>query len=818
MPDLFEWLPIGSDTADFSISLSFDGHPSGSFSFIALAEDRLLIEATMRLGSELEAFGIAWRVTSLSFAEAPSLEQPVRIVAVNVSLGGKYENYLDKKASFNSAKTPSTKELETNCEDKITEENSKPVVKPTSATVQELASRVGTTFNGSGDWRFDIPVDTPIFEGFGLGDKISELEITNASFPVYSDPKGIITKDPNAVRVWNIDETSVVSPVTLTVSGIRPSNPTQLTKVPKQLGFKVLNTGLPGAKLSPRTLPIQIEPPPVLVNYFYPAFKFEGEVVQEDDLKSSSNTPEEKVKGDEVRWARVPPFTITLDTGDVNASTRPGSPSGDINNNFDQSGPQKVLKRTTYVDGVEVRSTTEIYGWIIRGVDAVYWDGSKWVKNSNSGRWAKVKEYRTNHSFEGKYGYHVGSTTTGFEMVRFRQEASDIPETAIAASLLTRELTEENIAPLFKSVSPSEVMELPENNIKTFINGIVELYRFTTVSVIEEEIKSLIPESEIYEDLVEETNANTEQVCLPNGKVEERPKESEVIEDPGYAPPYLVMSRDVSKGAFSVRLNPEFLAQNNINQVLNLDAEERNDKFVPAYLSTGSIKSEEMSISIGSTKPGRESFTVYNSVYSSQGPEFRSKLQQATYENKLGRPESASTRLATIFERIEELDDKGSKKEISESNPPSDFASGFDFFIESVVDAPKTTLLGGTLNYPYCKTEAQILKAAKYDLWKQNITGLGTKSFSIVYNDEHALIREGDRIDLTVNNVVGKYRVTGISYTLTVRGKKLVTCDGINLTVVPEPVIDITIRREKKPQPATANRNPTKGTRGVLTR
>ena len=49
MPNIFSWLPIGGESLNFEISLGLEQHPSGSFSFLAKAKDKLEIEKKFEL-------------------------------------------------------------------------------------------------------------------------------------------------------------------------------------------------------------------------------------------------------------------------------------------------------------------------------------------------------------------------------------------------------------------------------------------------------------------------------------------------------------------------------------------------------------------------------------------------------------------------------------------------------------------------------------------------------------------------------------------------------------------------------------------------
>ncbi|MGL5193796.1 MAG: hypothetical protein ACRC8Y_09340 [Chroococcales cyanobacterium] len=779
LPDIFEWLPIGGETVDFQVSLSFDGHPSGSFSFIALAEDRLLIEKSLAIGSEFDAFGVGWRISSLAIAEAPASEQPVRPIAINVSLGGKYENYLSTPLKLNGV--TSTPRVEREC---ITEEPTRLRLEVKS-TVQTLAQRAGTVFNGPGRWEFPIPADAPPSESTTLSNKISDLEFVNESFPFYSDPKAITAKPIKSVKTWKIEEGVLMGATSYTVNGKTPIFNKKLQSPSKKLGFKIIQSSLPGVPISPKAPPMQVEPPPILVSYFWPAFKLEapeGKFVQSETLKE-----DEKPQGKTVTWTRVPPVYTTLQSGDKNASSPPlGSRKGDTNLNFDQSGPQKTLKTTRYCDGVEISSKLEVYGFVVMGENAVTWNGSRWLRNPNAGTWRKVKEYNTVQDFETKYGFHIGYRSNGWELTRYRQESSDIPETAIESSLGNRDLSVENITPLLGSVSPDEALEIPENSLRTFLGRISQLYAFNSCKVIEEQSKTLVPESLYFNEIEEDQDRATREVCLPNGEIEEQPTDDV---DPGYAPAHIVMSTVAYKSNYQTRLNPEYFIQSQINTTLELSAEEKQDRFVDERLFAGSVSLQETSVVINSTKPGYESHVVYNTSYSSQGPSFRLKLQQSTFEGQLGRPATESNRLPSIFNRNETLSEELTNEKTTEE------PDTIEYWVETPLDRPSDGLSGGSLSYVGCKTVAEAERAAKYDLWKRNVTGLGTKDITVQYNKDTSLIKEGDLVDLTVNNIKGLYRVMGLSYALTIRGLKLVTCSGIKLTLAPEPVVNVIMSR-----------------------
>jgi len=784
MPAIFEWLPVGGDTVDFNISLKFDGHPSGSFSFIARAEDRLLIQEQLAIGKEFEAFGIGWRVANLAFAEAPASKQPARPIAVNVSLGGKHEPYLKQPIPLIKSNIDPTKNIDPDCVGKINGDKKKGLEK--TMTVQRLASSAGTSFSGPGSWRFTIPADTNTSTTVTLSSKISELEFSNRAFPFYSDPKKIRAVSPNAVKHWSVEEDIIIGAVTTTINGANLSKG-ELTPLSTKANFKVVKGTLPPTPLDPTSLPLQVEPPPELVEYFWPRYKLEGEFTQTEEVKKE----EESTKGDKPKWKRRAPEIKELIEDADNASEPPGDGyAGDVSQNFDQSGPQKVWKKTKYQDGTEISSEIKIYGYAFLGSNATFWHASRWVTNPVNGEWKVVKYIKTTHEFENEYGFHLGYVTTGWTLQRLKQESSGIPETAIYAGLSGRPLTTEGIGPLLNSVSAGEALELPEGDVTTSLGQIAGLYHFKKIKYIEEEAKYIEPLRRYYRDSeVPFKLEEAEKVCLPNGTSKWVAEQA----DPYQAPEYFVSLKQVFKSSYLEATNPELTLQNKISKELDFTEAEKQDRAVTPKLITGSIGLEETKTVLD---PRDESYTIYKSSYSSQGPSFNKKLQQTTIERVKGRPDTRILRLPSLYSKEEVKDSIKIKKEVKEPEV-------FEHWVTSSGKFPSSARLavGGSLNYINCESVRDARNAAEYDLWKRNIKGLGTKTITIQYNKETQLIKEGDIIELTLNNIKGTYRVTGINYALKIHGihqeNSLVTCAGIQLTIAPEPVIKLKYNKSK---------------------
>ena len=785
LPDIFSWLPIGGDNSTFQVSVSLESHPTGSFSFVTKAENRLYLETALPNGAEFEAFGIGWAVKSTTIAEIPASDQPIRPILVSVSLGGKYENYVSIPIAYVKSAPKTGQSVDEDCQGK---KNSDKTPKPKKTSVIAIARQAGVNFSAPGDWTFEIPPDAARSSSTTIASKLGELQFSNKCFIDYSNPEKITAIQPESVNQWEIGENLIIGGVSTNYQSKSPVFNQELSK-PKALSFNIKSGQVPGTRLSQAPLPLQQEPPPILSDYFWPRYKLDGiekqkAKIEEEIVQGQDNKP---------RFRRVPPTKYTLISGDVKPNVPPGSGSpSDMNQNFDQSGPKKTRKTTDYVNGQEVRSVVEIFGYVIYGEFSCFWDGEKWKKLFPGGAWTVVSRIETKQNFETEYGFNVGYTSKGWELVRFRQESADVPETAIAASLSSRGLSSDNISPLLSKVKSEEVLQLDSNLAREFLSQISDLYRFVRNATIEEQVKTLVPESSLFiTDVVTELES-TDKICLPNGKsaLSDEP-------DPNYIPPYVLVESNTLKSNYLRDLNPEYQLQYHVNTQLGLSEEDKQSQTVDPWVFTGSTLLEQFKLDISNDVEGQESYTTYQSSYASSGPSFNLKLQQATYEQKLGRPSVESAPMAEVFSRIEEEDKDIGKKEKEAKEP-------HEHYIESVLENAPTgskNLSGGSLTYANCDTSSKAQAAAKFDLWLRNIKGIGTKTLTIVYNEETSEIKVGDIVNLVVNNIKGKYRVTALSYTLKVHGvcqnKNLVTSEGINLTLVPEPVIELSYTKER---------------------
>jgi hypothetical protein len=782
MPDIFSWLPIGGDNSTFQVNTSFESHPSGSFSFVTKAENRLYLETALPNGAEFEAFGIGWTIKSLTIAEIPASDQPIRPILVNVSLGGKYENYVSVPIAYVKSAPKTDQGVDGECQGAKSE---KKPPKPKTTSVGAIARQAGVKFSAPGSWKFKIPTD----DSTTIANKLGELQFSNKCFIDYSDPEKITAIEPESVKQWEIGEDLVIGGVSTSYQSKSPVF-NQVLSRPKALNFEIKSGQMPGTAIAPSTPPIQKEPPPILSDYFWPRYKLDGIEKQEAEIEEEPTQSKEKP-----RFRRVPPTAHTLVSGDVDPTLPPGGGTPtDINQNFDQSGPKKTRKTTDYLNGQEVRSVVEIFGYVIYGEFSCFWNSSesKWKKLFPGGAWTLVSRIETKQNFETKYGFNVGYTSKGWELVRFRQESADVPETAIATSLSSRDLTSDNVSPLLSGAKSDEVVQLDESLVRGFLGQISNLYRFVQNATIEEQVKTLVPESSLFiTDVVTELES-TDKICLPNGKsaLSNEP-------DPNYVPPYVLIESNTFKSNYLREFNPEYQLQYHVNTDLELSEEDRQSRTIDPWVFTGSASLEQFKLDISNDVEGQESYTTYQSSYSSSGPSFGLKLQQATYEQKLGRPSIESAPMAEVFTRIE--DEEIVDKEGKEAEEP------YEHYVESILveDTPtgSKNLSGGNLSYTNCDTASKAQSAANFDLWLRNIKGIGTKTLTIAYNKETSQIKVGDIVILTINNIKGKYRVTALSFTLKIHGtyqdKNLVTSEGINLTLVPEPVIELKYTKER---------------------
>jgi len=793
MPEIFNILGIGGNNLEFKISLSFESHPSGSFSFLAQAKDKIKIQETLKIGTEFDAFSLPWRITNISIAETTSTDQPIRPIAINISLGGKYENYLNLPLALLKTSVDPFKGIDPDCLGQTKPEYKQKLDK--SMTVQRLASRAGTSFSGAGNWRFDISYETDPKDSTTLETKLKSLQFSNKTFLIYSNPKAIKAKTVNSVRKWKVGEDIIIGSVTSTIRGKKPSYNGSLI-VEKSFNFKLDPTKkLPSAKIEPDNLPLQKEDPPTLVAYFWPRHKLNNSFIQKETII------EEPIKGDKKRWRRRSPKKETIIEDADNAEEPPGNGRAeDVSQNFDQSGPQKVWKQVEYVDGVEVASKIKVYGYAFTGANSAVWNenSSSWETTSVSGTWKVVKSTKTVHDFEREYGFHLGYETTGFSLQRLKQESTGVPETAIYYSLVEKELNSKNIGKLLGEVDAEEALQLPEEDLRAALGQIAGAFEFKKVKFIEEEAKYLEPEKRYFKDSnIPFRIEDVRKVCLPNG----RPEWIIDRADPYLAPTYFASLIQIFKSSYLSEINPEWSLQTQINTVLAFTPEEQQDRAIVTKLVTGEISLEETKTIV---EPEAKFHTVYTSSYASKGPGFNQKLQQTTLERREGRPESNLLRLPSVFYREEEEDDKNKEKKAEEPKI-------FEHWVESAgITNPDKYLTGGSLEYEGCDTVAKAKKAAEFDLWRRNVTSLGTKEITIAYTNETKMIREGDIIDLTVNNIIGEYRVTGIDFTIKLQGKindtNLVTCDGIKLTLVPEPKISLKYSKQKPLQTKMASK------------
>lgn len=787
MPDIFSWLPIGGDNSSFQVNTSLESHPSGSFSFVTKAENRSYLESALPNGAEFEAFGIGWSIKSMTIAEIPASDQPIRLILVSVSLGGKYENYVSLPITYVKSTPKTDQGVDEECLGAGAEQKTP---KPKKTSVGAIARQAGVKFSAPGNWKFEIPTDASRSDSTTIANKLGELQFSNNCFIDYTDPEKITAIQPEAVKQWDIGEDLVIGGVSTAYQSKSPVFNQKLSK-PKTLNFEIKTGQVPGIAIAPTISPLQKESPPILSDYFWPSYKLDGIEKQETEIKEEITQGNKKP-----RFRRVPPIKYTLISGDVDPTLPPGNGSPtDMNQNFDQSGPKKTRKTTDYINGQEVRSVVEIFGYVIYGEFCCFWNSPKqqWNKVFPGGAWTLVSRIETKQNFETKYGFNVGYTSKGWELVRFRQESADVPETAIAVSLSSRDLTSDNISPLLSGAKAEDVVQLDSNLIKGYLSRIADLYRFVQNATIEEQVKTLVPESELYiTDVITEFEG-TDKICLPNGK-----SSFSDVPDPNYTPPYVMVESNTFKSNYLRGFNPEYQLQSNVNANLELSEEDRQSRTVDPFLVTGTTSLEQFKLDVSGDIDSQESFLLYQSSYSSSGPYFGLKLQQATYEQKLGRPSVESAPMAEVFSRIEEVDENFNK-EIKEAKEP------YEYYVESVLlEAPilgSKNISGGSLSYVNCDTAAKAQKAAKFDLWLRNIKGIGTKTLTIAYNQETNKIKVGDIINLTVNNIKSKCRVIVLSYNIkihgTIKDRQLVTSEGINLTLVPEPVIELKFAKKR---------------------
>lgn len=744
-PDLFGRFPI---KGQFSWSLSFEGHPSASFNFITYAQYREPLLAQFTEGTEFTAFGIGYRVTSLSLKESMASTNPQRLIEVNVSLGGRHEVWIDRQVRLqggNTQNSVASSGLDPNC--LILNGNTQGGGSGVNASAKTSLAAIATSARGAycgPNAEVKIPPSTPSNATTTFTNELRSRVRTmgNGSFVDYNNSGCVEVKGIDSVSQYILAEGRLLSEIQTNLSGA--------------MGARIFGGGnfhpRPDGTVLPSS-PLPFPVPTVLpenttlykwVKLYDPPYKLEwGDVPDGGDSAKSEDTQ----LGNEYtvpEWKQRKRVKAVTEEGDTPVNEPPANSSyiKDVSVCFDLSGPRKTYKKTTTLDGLPLEDYVEEWGFVVYGWQ-LYNDADMLTGANSAALWQQIRVSTTKYFYDPDTGYQLGYDTDGWELARYKQENASDPETAKLEA--TGDNTEFNLYIFFQN--PSRVKQR----------------------------NYLEPMRDYYKDIEIDTQINY-KVCLPGGRSEWR---FEV--DPTFVEPYMVLYETMHTNSLAWIPNPLEGDGDKPLPPLTCGKEEfhrrsvmilnsKNTQFPKGFRSPGIYSAlgaksfyQESPETLNSKEGDR--YREYSAKFSSQDSQFANSLQDTSFILKEGRPPIA-TKLPPLWEKVEP-EEKNGKDDAAAAKKEKE---AYDYFVRSGIDdyyGDKTFMEGGSLSYPHAKSLSEALIGARTDAIIENWNGGTKENFTVPFTVAY---RPGDKLIYNCNYSTRQRRILSINNTVNIDG------------------------------------------------
>jgi hypothetical protein len=750
-PDIFYQIPL---TGSFSWTVSLEGHPSGSFTFDTYPDLRSRVVELLCEGAEFTAFGVGFRVSSLSFVEKANVPNTL---TVSIGLGGRHENY-DFDVPYKGSVGVMTQgtEPDPNCVGQ-TPGSAPATSTKTYTTVQELASKAGNAFSGP---TMKVPYKKNSDEFIAGTNFITEAQAQVrifGGFLYYSNPGGVEFRSLISSAVHTLTPSQIKSDIQVSVPGRkrRVLNVAKTFAHPPLLDTDLYLAVVPEVK-QPRSENTNIYP---WVKTYDPPFQLEGKFSEDPDTETEDTQANSEYQ--QPQWKARSPVRKTIVSPPEDPSIPPAGTGTlkDISLTFDNSGTQPKTQKTEVTeDDMPMESIEVSYGFAFLGREM--FSGEELV-GAAPGCWRKVRETRTTHRYDisdsgpsRNTGYYLGSDTTGEQLTRYLTESSELETTKLDSS---------------DSVEGA------------MLNG----YNFITLPIVAAERYYLEAKRDYYID-IPPPPMEYYKVCLPDGT-----SEYSYVDDPTWADEFFASSKTSRENTFSAIPHPESDPPDELKQPLTTGKESYNREWI-TILPSDKTRTDNPKIPMagmqlqGSKESPQDSFLTSTTGYSSEDAQFANSLAMSESTRSYGRP-TTHTRKPPLLEKVEPESADGSGDEAddlteyyvhSNLNPDVWLPKGST---SSYSDAQFSK--GGTLSYPAAKTRTKALTAAQTELTLDNITGGTKESFQIEFN---LTMKEGDLLTYSVNEILRHRRILLINREVKIdsrRGTPILLGRNCNISV-----------------------------------
>lgn len=790
---------------NLNINLSVNNHPSGTLNGIAFAEDKFKILEIFAPNTYFDVLSFGLAIKSLNFTELAYTYEGARLLEVNIHLTGKWE-FLLQKNHFIFLKRIHSNSF---CERSSQSTNNQKIT-----SCAEISDNLGIPLFLPSPWIIKTSDNTYTNLEALLRE---QAPYHKCILHFYHKDKVFATKLLES-QEHIIQESDILSNIN--------SNPRQNSFCRNELNIENIDkpkiVDFHGNLITPEEHYI-VEPPIPLSKYYYPMcpLNFNYKILKNtinvsftmgEEFSNSLNLhyldydlPKEK------KWKKTD-YIYFLEQGNVDPE-KPPLGADFIDSISVNHNEKKTIERTFYKNGSPIKSIKRIFSFEIYGQDLFYFDYTeeRWKsrKVSASPYWRLIEESISYYIYTPPYYYLNKVITFTKTRVRFREESTNLPETAILFVFNYDRFSPEElsnfISPIVNQIPPELIIEARVGLIDYYL-----MYLYQWLEVITVNCRELEAKDRYFPEKAEIIQKRT--ICLPNGT-------SRTIyeNDPNKVPEYFI-KREITISSGKLRcINPDYIM---LNAVRNLWDSEQALPLIPEYVETGTHSKSERVIDIikqnqvyygemdsSAYMTHTNYYKEFNYRYASKGENFKDfYLQEVTFNTNIGEPPTAER----LNENWQEIIDEEHQKDneytwyVQSENVPDCLKIYYNFELNntSIHSEYSHTVhrhVGETINCDKALTFQQVKNFAYYSLFFDN---LDSESFDIFFNKN---IFPGDILIIYANRFIRKRFVHSVSHHFEFEGlfgdigKKVIT-GKTSLTVSSIPDIKLKFFKQKNPK------------------
>ena len=596
----------------FTLSRSFENHPSIGFNLICSRDEILALRGKFRdIEKKYIFYNMPFRLTNYSEDIENRSEYPIGFYSINLSFEGWYSKlintpfFVKNRGSLTSSQNFEAPECKIEGSNIPNSGLSNSLNKPNELVIplSSFANRLGFNYLGYNFLcNYQKPVAPDLTTTFAS--ELDSRKRTKGLYTLFSSNDGIKTITWAKPSTFKVKESKIISNVSYS------DNLAELGYKPSELSWN------------------------------------------QSGEEPLDNQEEDTFQNTQPSWLQLN-IKIKESILDPDNATSPPNDQGLIKTmdlNYDMSGKTKIKTFTRREGTTILWEKIETWGFMYLSKEIVVTrGGEKIIEASPSNYWGLTESQETTHSYDSVTGYYLGNKISGWKMCRFKQESST--ETA------KLEIEKEGLG---NSLSKTYEEDIVVRGEKVFeLNEVVDCYRFRAVPIIGGTQYILRQFRDYYQDSNNLTPSIPYQVCTKDGKLI-----TKYAIDPTWVEPmyigeeynyYSCYSRIEDPANIALRRElrdspPETPTDNPIyNPPLSTGREQEVYKKVFIHRSKGTIQEEGLGFTsigssvkdnfIGDDKDGVEDrYETHVTQRSAQDSNFRNATTTITVEESTGRP------------------------------------------------------------------------------------------------------------------------------------------------------------------------------------